>query len=522
MDGMASTAAGVLRGVEEDGLWVFRGVPYARVAPVAGRWLPPMAPVSWPGVRDAASWGPIAPQSPPVPGLSLPGDPVETDEDCLNLNIWTPGLDDARRPVLVWHHGGGFTTGSGASALFDGRQLARAGVVVVTFNYRLGALGFLAHPDLAVDGEAGCGNWGLLDQLALLEWIQRHIGEFGGDPGNVTVFGESAGAMCISDLLGSPVADGLFRRAVIQSGPPATATVGWGARRAERLGALLGIGALGRVALAQASPQQLVDATRLLAAEVPGDGGLPLPFLPVVDGGALGRTPEVAMADPSAPRVPVLIGVTRDEAALYLAADPSSAGLVPTDVVHRLAKITSTGAAEVVVAAYSEARAERGEPVSGRDLWTAIVTDFVFRLPSLHLAELHSAHGAAAYSYLFSWPSPFLGGMFGSCHGLDVPFVFGTVANPAVHPFTGGGEDAFALSLRMQQSWLAFARTGDPSCDAVGDWPAYDASRRSTMVFGSDADTASAGVSLEDDPRGPERAVWDEVDAHPGGGHHHE
>jgi len=515
MEGMAGTAAGVVRGVEEDGLWVFRGVPYARVEPGAGRWLPPSAAASWAGVREARSWGPISPQPPPVPGLSLPGDPVDADEDCLNLNIWTPGLDDGRRPVLVWHHGGGFTTGSGASALFDGRQLARAGVVVVTFNYRLGALGFLAHPGLAVEGRAGCGNWGLLDQLALLEWVQHHIDGFGGDPGNVTVFGVSAGAMCIADLLGSPVAAGLFRRAIIQSGPPATATVGWGARRAERLGALLGVRAFSRGALAQASPLEFVDATRLLAAEAPGDGGLPLPYLPVVDGGALDRIPGDAIADSSAPRVPVLIGVTRDEAALYLAADPSSAGLVPAGVVERLAKVISTGAAEVVVAAYADARAARGEPTSGLDLWTATVTDFVFRLPCLHLAELQGAHDEVAYSYLFSWDSPFLGGVFGSCHGLDVPFVFGTVANPAVQRFTGGGADALALSSSMQQAWLGFARSGDPSCDAVGDWPVYEGSRRPTMVFGR-------GVGVEDDPRGRERAVWDEVDAHPGGGHHHE
>ncbi len=514
MDGMAGTAAGVVRGVEEDGLWVFRGIPYARAEPVTGRWRPPEAPRPWTGVRDAASWGPIAPQSPPMPGFSLPGDPTDAHEDCLNLNVWTPGLDDGRRPVLVWHHGGGFTTGSGAGALFDGRHLARAGVVVVTFNYRLGALGFLAHPELAGD-DGGCGNWGLLDQLSLLGWVQRHIDAFGGDPGNVTVFGESAGAMSISDLLGSRVAAGSFRRAVIQSGPPATATVEWGARRAEWLGQLVGVDRFERRAMELVPPDELVDGTRALAAEVPGDGGLPLPYLPVIDGAALVRTPEESIADPAAPRVPVLVGVTRDEAALYLAADPSSTDLTHDGVVRRLARVTSPVAAADVVDAYAAARAGRGEPTSGRALWTAIVSDYVFRLPSLHLAEVCAAHGSPAFSYLFSWESPFLGGIFRSCHGLDVPFVFGSISNPAVHPFTGGGEDAFALSLRVRESWLAFARTGDPSCDAVGEWPSYDTSGRPTMVLGP-------GGGLKADPRGAERAVWDEVQAHPGGGHHHE
>ena len=515
MDGVAQTAAGLVRGSEEDGLWVFRGVPYAHAAPGRGRWRRPGAPVPWTGVRDALAWGPIAPQSPPIPGLSLAGDPVDADEDCLNLNIWTPGLDDARRPVMVWHHGGGFTTGSGASALFDGRHLAAAGVVVVTFNYRLGALGYLSHPDLAGTQDDATGNWGLYDQLALLQWVQDHIGEFGGDPGNVTVFGESAGSMSIADVLCAPVAAGLFRRAVLQSGPPATGTVPWGARRAERLAGILGRSSTRRDALEAVAPGELVAATRQLAAEIPGDGGLPLPFLPVVDGTVLDRSPELSMADPAATRVPVLVGVTRDEAALYITPDPSSVDLEGEGVARRLGRLVSAAAAEAIVEAYADARSARHEPVAGRDLWTAVVSDYVFRLPSLHLAELYASHGAQAYSYLFTWESPFLGGAFGSCHGLDVPFVFGSLANPAVHPFTGGGEDAFALSMRMQQAWLAFARTGDPSCDAVGDWPAYDDAGRPTMVFGRD-------TGLEDDPRGPERAVWDAVDAHPGGGHHHE
>ncbi|HUO48693.1 MAG TPA: carboxylesterase family protein [Acidimicrobiales bacterium] len=513
MDGVARTAAGLVRGAEENGLWVFRGVPYARAGAGAGRWRAPEAPEHWTGIHDALAWGPIAPQAPPIPGLSLPGDPFDAAEDCLNLNIWTPGLDDARRPVMVWHHGGGFTTGTGASGLFDGRHLAAAGVVVVTFNYRLGALGFLAHPELA-DGDEDAGNWGLLDQLALLRWVQEHIAGFGGDPGNVTVFGESAGAMSIADVLCAPVAAGLFRRAVLQSGPPATGTVDWGARRAERLAELLGLGSLRRRSLESVPPDELVAATRQLAAQIPGDGGLPLPFLPVVDGVVLDQAPELAMADPAAELVPVLVGTTRDEAALYIAPDPSSIDLEPDGVVRRLGRLVSPEAAAIVVGTYQEARAGRSEPIAGRDLWTAVVSDYVFRLPSVHLAERYAAHGAAAFSYLFSWESPFLGGAFGSCHGLDVPFVFGSLANPVVHPFTGGGEDAFALSMRMRHAWLAFARTGDPSCDAVGDWPRYDSARRATMVLGRDS-------GLEDDPRGAERVVWDDVDAHPGGGHHH-
>jgi para-nitrobenzyl esterase len=519
LDGVVAVGQGLLRGAREGALWVFRGVPYASTSTGAGRWRKPRPPAAWTGVRDALAWGPIAPQSPPVPGLRIPGDPDTWDEDCLNLNIWTPGLDDGRRPVLVWLHAGGFTSGSGSSTIYRGDRLAARGdAVVVTLNYRLGALGFLAHPRLREEDGSGCGNWGLYDQLAALEWVHSHIGTFGGDPENVTLFGESAGAMSVSALLTTPACGRLFHRAVLQSGPPVTAGTSLAQRRSERLCELAGLAPgsrFDRRSLERLEPQELVRATQALALQLPAEEGLPLPLLPVVDGGLLARPPAQAIADGAAAKVPLLIGTTRDEASLYMATDPSTQDLDEQSVIRRVRNVATEESARSLVAAYRDAREARGEPATPREVLTAITTDYVFRLPSLALATVSYKHQPSTFAYLFTWESPFLGGIFGSSHGLDIPFVFGTVEEEVVGPFSGSGPQAFDLSEAMQQAWLAFARTGDPSCDAVGEWPAYDPLRRPTMLLGPRR-------AVESDPRGQERSAWDEAGIEITGGHHHE
>lgn len=518
MKGVVAVDTGLLRGAEEGAVWVFRGVPYATVGGRSGRWRRPSPFESWSGVRDALAWGPISPQTAPVPGLSIPGDPESADEDCLNLNIWTPGLDDERRPVLVWIHGGGFTTGTGSSAIYRGHRLSERGdVVVVTINYRLGALGFLAHPSLTgVDG--GIGNWGLHDQVAALEWLQRNIASFGGDPANVTVIGVSAGAMSICALMASSVCGRLFHRAVLQSGPPASGSPDWCSRRSERVAELAGIdvpGGFVRERLESLEASDLVGATQGLAREIPGQGGLPLPLLPVVDGGLIDRPPADAISDGSAATVPLLVGTTRDEATLFLVTDPTTAELDMEGVLRRIEKITSRPAAEVLVDAYRTAREARGEATSPRDILTAVTTDYVFRMPSLSLAAAAYKHQVSTYAYLFTWESPFLGGIFGSAHGLDMPFVFGTVEDDAVAMFSGSGPVATAISRAMQSAWVAFARSGDPSCDELGEWPAYDPLRWPTMVLGPER-------SVVEDPRGLERRAWDDAGVDIPVGHHHE
>ena len=270
MHGVVEVRGGRVRGVERDGIWTFSGVPYAASPAGERRWRPPAPPEPWAGIRDCDRFGPVAPQAMGFmdQALSGGGSPPESDEDCLNLNVWTPGLDGGRRPVMVWVHGGSFMTGTGSSGLYRGGHLARTeDVVVVTINYRLGLLGFLAHPALDDPGQTwldgrewtGSGNWGLADQVAALVWVRDHIATFGGDPGNVTLFGESAGGMSVSALLAVPAAAGLFHRAVVESGPPYTCALEVATERAERLAAHLGVPCT-RASLAGVPAEQLVAA----------------------------------------------------------------------------------------------------------------------------------------------------------------------------------------------------------------------------------------------------------------------
>ena len=497
MLGTVETGAGRVRGAERNGVWAFSGIPYAASTAGTRRWRPPQAAEPWAGVRVCDRFGPVAPQPPRIPGMSIGGEPDESSEDCLSLTVWTPSPDGGRRPVMVWVHGGGFTSGSGAGDLYRGGMLAREGdVVVVTLNYRLGALGFLAHPALADPGEpwvggdgwSGYGNWGIADQVAALAWVRQNIAGFGGDPGNVTIFGESAGGMSVASLLAIPAARGLFRRAVVQSGPPYWHTPELAAERAERLAGLLGV-PMTRGALATVPADRLVRAVGQLGESVRiGDDGLPLALLPVVDGGLMLQSPDQAVASGSAADVDLMIGTNRDEAAFFAAALSEGHGLDESGLVRWVsAGEPDPSGALGLIAAYREARATRGEPVTPTDLWVSIATDLIFRFPSIRLADTHAAAahpGVGTFTYLFTWETPAFGGRLGSCHALEIPFVFGTVVQPSVQLFAGGGDDALTLSSGMRAAWLAFARWGEPSNERSGPWPAWDPGRRPTMVFG--------------------------------------
>jgi para-nitrobenzyl esterase len=467
--------------------------------------------------------------------LSLGGELAENAEDCLSLNLWTPGIDIGRRPVMVWIHGGSFLSGSGSLGLYRGGLLAREGdVVVVTINYRLGLLGFLAHPDLEEAGQtwldgsgwSGFGNWGLADQVAALHWVRAHVASFGGNPDNVTVFGESAGGMSISALLAVPAARGLFRRAIVESGPPYTLSAEAAIERTEELAAHLGV-VVKRGALERVPADALVAAAADVGSRLSGRGQSGLLMMPVVDGGLLPSAPEAAVEAGSASDVALLIGTTRDETAFFSLGNPRFASLDEPglrDWVRVL--FPERSEADQLIAGVRQARQERDESVVPRDLWTAISTEYLFRWPSLRLASAHasaSSDGAGTYCYLFTWDSPAFGGVLGSCHALEIPFVFGTVHLPGVQVFSGGGDGAFALSAAMRQAWVAFARTGSPvaapsdgfagssasaglgslgsvdlpgsvgsvgsvgaggSNDPAGDWSAWDPARRPTMVFG--------------------------------------
>jgi para-nitrobenzyl esterase len=575
MDALVETRRGTLRGVVEPGLTVFRGIPFARPPIGPLRFRPPEPPAAWTGTRDASRFGAAAPQNGALIGPVMSLGIGRTSEDCLYLNVWTPAPDRRRRPVLVWIHGGAFVLGAGSQMLYDGAALARRGdVVVVTLNYRMGAFGFLRLCDRFGDRLATSGNEGLLDQVAALEWVRDEIEAFGGDPTNVTIFGESAGAMSCATLLGLPRARGLFQRAILQSGagnffwPRETA-----ARLADYFVDRLGIDS--PAALAEASAERLLAAQRRCfmelflgdghvlgtlspvgqrvagaaflalalarrrlggvtapvsralvrmlrrrrretasAASMDGLRGLRargLPFQPVVDGRILPRPPLEAVREGAARDIPLLIGTNLDEAKLFLPLDPEASTLDEVSLVGRCEESVSglscpaPATARRAVDVYRASRAARGERVDPGDLWFAIETDRTMRHPAMTLAAAQAAHQPHTYAYLFTWPSPVLGGMLGSCHALELPFVFGTMDHPMIRPIVGKGPEPRVLAARIQDAWIAFARTGRPAHDGIGDWPAYDATHRRTMIL-------DRRCHVETAPREPERAFWDALE----------
>jgi para-nitrobenzyl esterase len=568
---LVETRRGTVRGVRADGLAIFRGLPFARPPVGPLRFAPPEPPDPWSGVRETVRSGPAAAQNGALVGPLMSLGIDRTGEDCLYLNVWTPQPDRARRPVLVWIHGGAFILGSGSQTLYDGSTLARRGdVVIVTINYRLGALGFLRAQDRFGARLPATGNEGLLDQIAALEWVRDEIEAFGGDPGNVTIFGESAGAMSCATLLALPRARGLFHRAILQSG---AANFLWprdiAARVADQMLAVLDIGSPEE--LRAAAPARLLAAQRRLFMElmlgeqhvlgalspagqrVAGAvflgltlarrrfgrvaaplsrglvgmlrrrgrrrGGSPatsalstlrvrgLPFQPVIDGDLIPRDPLAVIREGEAVGVPLLIGTNLDETRLFAPLDPEAATLDTAALLARCEAAIPGGpeAARRVVAVYREARAARGESIEPGDLWFAIESDRTMRHPAMRLAALHAAHQPETYAYLFTWPSPALGGLFGACHGLELPFLFGTHEHPLFRPFTGKGPEARALAARIQEAWIAFARTGRPGHPDLGDWPAYDAAGRRTMIL-------DRCCRVEAAPREAERVFWDSLD----------
>lgn len=475
--------AGEIRGRVDDGVAVFLGVPYA--APPVGehRLGAPAAVAPWEGVRDALTLGPTT----PAPGYPaefselLPA-PVVLGDDYLHVNVWAP--DGARdRPVMVWIHGGAFVNGNNAVPNYDGTAFARDGVVLVAVNYRLGAEGFLHLPDAVP-------NRGLLDQVAALTWVRDAIAAFGGDPGNVTVFGESAGAMSIGALLAMPAACGLFHRAVLQSGAGHHALTAATASRvagyaAQQLGTAPTRDALARVP----APDLLAVQTRLSAeaatAPDPGRWGEiaanGMVFEPVVDGVVLPTLP-IEAADP--PSVEVMIGWNRDEHRLFLV--PGGRIDTITEPVLR-SVVAAYGLPDGAVDAY---RVERPEATAGEVLCD-VMSDFFFRIPAVRLAE----RVAQAHVYEFDWATPVLGGRLGACHALELGFVFDTLE--ASRGLVGDSPPQ-GLADAMHRAWVAFATTGDPG------WTAYGAARH---VLRFTADTAVTEV----DPRAVTRELWSVV-----------
>lgn len=500
---IVETRYGKIEGTTGGGVHIFKGIPFA--APPVGerRWQPPEPPVPWPGVRAATDWGKQAWQ-PAVEDAGMMSfvfnarNAAYRDEDCLQLNVWTPGIDDAKRPVLVWIHGGGFSGGTGGTPIYDGALLASRGdIVVATINYRLGALGFLHLNELTGGRIPASGNEGLLDQVQALEWVRDNIAAFGGDPGNVTLFGESAGGMSIGALLALGPAQGLFHRAVPMSGAASTAnTLVRSVEIAEGLLGILGLSAKDDIdKLIAIDPEALVDAAKNYKAR---GGGMT--FQPCIDGTQLPELPLDAIKRGAADGVPVLVGTQRDEWRGFARMNPLTAHLDEDGLLAEISK--NVDDARGVIAGYRHIRGRRGAATDPVSIFAAIETDRKMRLPAIDLAEALAARGERAYHYIFAGESPWDGGMLGSPHAIIIGFVFGTHAfSEASAAFFGRGEAADTLSVRLQDALFSFAETGDPRTEALADWVAYDAETRSSAIFGDPVEVVNA-------PFDAERALW--------------
>ena len=483
---IATTKQGKVAGYTQDGLYIYKGIPYAK----AERFMPPTAPDSWEGIRSSRAFGPTCPQAPrqgwnnDQMAFAYRWDDGFPGEDCLRVNIWTPGIEDGKkRPVMVWLHGGGYAAGSGQELPgYDGANLARKGdVVVVTLNHRLNVLGFL---DLSAFGEkyAASGNVGLLDLVAALQWVKENIAHFGGDASNVTIFGQSGGGGKVSTLLATPSAKGLFHKAIVQSGSMLRTM---DARYSRRIGAAV-VEELGL------KPGKIDDITnipytQLLAAgekavarvkaeaEKEGISTFIFGWAPTVDGKVLPAQPFDPQAPEQSRDVPVIIGTTQHEFCM-------------STYVPAFRGISKEKAEEQMRAKYGErtndflTAFEKAYPdYKPQDL---IDTDFIFRPGAVEQADLKANQGGApVYMYLFRWESPVMDGILRSTHCLEIPFVFNNVVRHA--SMTGGGAEAIALGETMSDCWISFARTGKPASANLPEWKAYTAAEGATMNFGA-------------------------------------
>jgi para-nitrobenzyl esterase len=495
---VVATSGGMLRGQREAGNAVFRGIRYAEPPVGPLRFRAPKPVEAWDGVRDALRFAPICPQIQNESLMARKAQPQS--EDCLALNIWSPATDGGSRPVMVWIHGGGFSAGSGSSPLYSGETFAAKEIVYVSLNYRLHVLGFLDLDGMAPGFETSANN-GVADLVAGLGWIRENIAAFGGDPDNVTIFGESAGGALVGVLMATPSAKGLFHRAICQSSTGHhTRSKAVAARATEHFCKSVGL-APNDIAALQALPiDRLVEAVRPyevfaspegygeifqgsdLLGEVPfrataGDSVIPIRVMETISRG-------------EAAKVDLIVGSNEDEFRLFYVAD---GGRPPKALTERSIK-THTERLGVTADELKSSYAVDGL-LSDGDLHIALSSDLWFILPGRELAQVQSRFNPKTYRYNFSWKSPAFGGLLGAAHGLDIPFVFDQLSE--MSELTGNNPPS-SLAHAMHDAWIAFARTGDPG------WPAWSNDHRMVMRF----DETS---SVVEDPDGKRATVWKPV-----------
>jgi para-nitrobenzyl esterase len=446
---------GKVSGVLQDGVRVYKGIPYA--APPVGelRWKPPQPVVRWEGVRSGSEYGPDCPQAPYPRGSIFYSAPRQQSEDCLCLNVWTAARAGEKRPVMVWIHGGALTRGSGAAATYDGRVLAQKGVVVVTINYRLGVLGYFAHPELTAESpRRSSGNYGVLDQLAALNWVSRNIAAFGGDSSKVTIFGESAGAWSVNALVASPLGRGLFHRAIGQSGGSFGAGVSLAA--AERMGA----------GLAKRVKAESLAALRGLPAEglVEAAGGLAgLRTTTIVDGWVLPEEIRAIFARGRQNDVPVIVGSNANEMTSLTA--PAT---IPQTIDAYRQRVESQYPGRGT-------EFDRFYPVAGDeavpDAYLDIMRDVTFTVQMRTWARMTATGRSKAFWYYFTHSPPIPNSKYmRAFHAAEIAYVFGNINRFGLSP----RDTDRRLSETMAGYWVNFAKTGDPNGPGLPAWPVYN------------------------------------------------
>jgi para-nitrobenzyl esterase len=492
---VAETTAGKIRGTFQNKVYSFKGVPYGASTAGTNRFMPPQKPQPWTGVRDALDIGLRAPQLPSniVAEWAVLDRTEPAGEDCLVLNIWTPALDNKKRPVMFWLHGGGFAGGSDGFLAYDGTELARKhDVVLIGINHRLNIFGFMYLADLGDPRFANATNAGMLDCVAALEWARDNVANFGGDPNNVTIFGQSGGGRKVSTLLGMPSAKGLFHRAIVESGSQLTGVPRDAATQAaETVLQRLGLKAT------QLDELQKVPVRKLLAAMQGGGGrgrGGGLNFAPVTDGRTLPADPFVPVASSISADVPLLVGCTETESTWNTQQqyDP----LTDAELSERVAETlrTDEATAAKVIAVYKKNQPKQ----SNLDIFLILASDASTRAAAITQAERKAALGKApVYMYLFAWRSPVRDGRLRSMHTMDIPFVYDNVDVAKVE--LGTGADRYGLAEKMSNAWVSFARNGNPNHKGLPNWPAFNANQRATMIFNTPES------KVVNDPSGEER-----------------
>jgi para-nitrobenzyl esterase len=489
----AETAFGNVRGVEVEGIKIFKGIPYGASTAGHRRFMPPVNPAKWTGVRDALEWGPSAPQREPGANraasslaVAAAGLPSES-EDCLRLNIWTPQTGgNTKRPVMLWCHGGGFSTGSGSSPVTDGTNLAKRGdVVVVTINHRLNILGYTSLAALGGEEFAQTGSAGMLDIVHALAWVRDNIAQFGGDPGTVTIFGQSGGGRKVATLLAMPSARGLFHRAIIESG----ATIKLVAPEQAAIVAGELVNTLGltqpKVRDLQQLPLDRIMSAYFAVVRKMNVDQMTQGFSPVVDGKVIPAHPFHPTASAVSADVPVMLGSTRTE--LTSSADEQAFSLSEDGMRGRIHDLLGDHAASVI-----DVYRKSNPGATPSDIYFLIASDHRYSGPVMKIAERRAAlRKGPVYLYYFRWETPVDGGRLRSPHTIEIPFAFDNVT--IAKRLTGGGPDAVALADKVSDAWIAFARTGNPDTPKLPRWTPFNATDRPTMVF----DTKSR---VENDP----------------------